>query len=503
MCFWRDTIFAAANSFRHKFWADGFPSRVWVSFGFAAHKFDRLTVFVFLWASVRFFHQVSFPEWAIHHDKWGYLLMAAVVLALVRPQSVWVLVLLLVASMLRTLHWMPFNPNHILFEFYVDGGILFSLMYGLGAAYWQKGDKENPVSREKIFEGFAPMARISIILLYFYAVFHKLNWDYFNPEISCGTFLMRGLLEHFHLTYFPYWGKLLAVWGTLAIELLIPVFFLFRPTRRWGILLGLVFHFVLSLHPHLGLYSFSALLVGFFYLFTPPGFNDALAAQAARWRGRFSKIPYQVAGVSVLAAILFLWLHQYRHGGFVQAAFVLWYVWWAFVFVVYWRFFVGHPPGERSFRDTFAPHPRVMWVFVLVVFVNGLSPYLGLKTQTSYSMFSNLRTEGGMTNHIFMPRNLLATRWQDDLVTIVRTDAPALRGFSDGKRMITYFEFRRAASETHHDFFVDYRRAGKQRHLEVRNGTSNDPGLTRPYPWPVRKIMRFRPVYADTCRCQH
>ena len=53
------------------------------------------------------------------------------------------------------------------FIFYVDGGILFSLMYGLGAAYWQKGDKENPVSREKIFEGFAPMARISIILLYF------------------------------------------------------------------------------------------------------------------------------------------------------------------------------------------------------------------------------------------------------------------------------------------------------------------------------------------------
>ena len=433
-------------------------------------------------------------------------------LALLRPRSVFALALLLVASMLRTLHWMPFSPNHLLFEFYVDAGILCSLLYSLVSLYgfnparWRN---DGPAAsggvsftRERIFEGFAPMARVSLVLLYFYAVFHKLNWDYFNPEISCGTFLTRGLLDQLHIAHFPYWGKLAAVWGTLVIELLIPVLFLFGATRRWGILLGLVFHFLLALHPHAGLYSFSALLAGFFYLFTPPGFNGSLAAWFGRWRGRLRLAPYR-AGVFVLAAgILFWWLHQYRQGGFVRAAFVLWYVGWGFAFAIYLRLFIAHPRDGRSFGAVFSLRP-LMWVFVLVVFFNGLSPYLGLKTQTSYSMFSNLRTEGAATNHVLLPRRLFAGHWQDDLVTVVRTNAPVLQEFTDGRRMIAHFELRRMASGMKEDFFVDYRRGGREHHLEVRQGVSNDPATTRPHPWLVKKLVRFRPVYADTCHCQH
>ena len=38
---------------------------------------------------------------------------------------------------------------------------------------------------------------------------------------------------------------------------------------------------------------------------------------------------------------------------------------------------------------------------VLVV-LNGSSPYLGLKTETSFAMFSNLRTIGGLSNHLLV-----------------------------------------------------------------------------------------------------
>ncbi len=471
-------------------------------FATATQKFDRLTVFTFMWAVVRLFHLISFPDW-VSYDKQSYLLMVAVVLALLRPQSTFLLILLLTTSMFRTLDWMPFTPNHILFEFYVDAGILFSLVYRMATYYWKKRDSNNRLTREQLFEDFAPMARISLILLYFYAVFHKLNWDYLNPEISCGTFLTRGLLAHLNIGYLPYWGKLLAVWGTLVIEILIPVLFLFRPTRRWGILLGLVFHFILALHPHPGLYSFSSLLLGFFYLFTPPAFNHSLVAQFAQVRERWQTRPYRIGVLLIVTGILFCWLYEFQRGGFRQAAFVFWYTWWAFVFVIYLRFFLTSSPAERSFRDTFALRLRVMWVFVWIVLFNGLLPYMGLKTQTSYSMFSNLRTEGGITNHVFMPRCWFTTHWQDDLITILRTDSPVLQELADKKQMITYFELRRTASETHQDFFVDYRRGEHEQQLKVSQGISNDPELTQPYSWPVRKLMRFRPVYADTCRCQH
>lgn len=60
--------------------------------------------------------------------------------------------------------------------------------------------------------------------------------------------------------------------------------------------------------------------------------------------------------------------------------------------------------------------------------MNGLSPYLGLKTHNTCTMFSNLQVEGGRTNHLFMPA------WQPfgylrDGVLIVDSDLPCIREF--------------------------------------------------------------------------
>jgi uncharacterized membrane protein len=479
--------------------------------------FDRLSVFAFLTAMVRLFHLISFPDW-VRYDKRSYLLMFFIVCVLVRPRSVYLLMLLLAASMLRTLDWIPFSPNHIFFEFWVDAAVLAALVYHAGRAYLQRTSIHDALVRENVFNGFAPVARMSIMILYFYAVFHKLNRDYLDPEISCGTFLTRGLLERLHIFYFPYWAKLVAVWGTLVIELLIPVLFLFRPTRRWSILLGLVFHFVLAIHPHAGLYSFSSLLIGFFYLFTPPAFNDCLRMQLKQWQIRLRKRSYQVTGVLLAAGFASWWLYEFKDGGFRAAAFLFWYAWWVVVFVAYVRFVAGGNAKEEYFQQMFAVRPRLLWFFPVIVFLNGMSPYLGFKTQTSYSMFSNLRTEGKTTNHLFMPRSLLTSNWQDDLVTIHRTNLPELAEFAGGKRMIAYFELRRyvsaggantgaanagGANAGGQNFFVDYQRGEKEYHLFVKNGVSNDPQLVKPYSWLVRKSLRFRPVYTDTCRCQH
>jgi hypothetical protein len=58
---------------------------------------------------------------------------------------------------------------------------------------------------------------------------------------------------------------------------------------------------------------------------------------------------------------------------------------------------------------------------LLFIVVSALAPYVGARTQLSFSMFSNLRTERS-PNHLFLPR-LDFFEMQDDLVSIV--DVPS------------------------------------------------------------------------------
>src|SRR5262249_33989411 len=64
------------------------------------------------------------------------------------------------------------------------------------------------------------------------------------------------------------------------------------------------------------------------------------------------------------------------------------------------------------------------WVVVLLIVWNGLNPWIGLKTQTSLSMFSNLRSEGE-GNHLFLKRIDLFP-YQADMVEVVKSEPDVL-----------------------------------------------------------------------------
>ena len=85
-------------------------------------------------------------------------------------------------------------------------------------------------------------------------------------------------------------------------------------------------------------------------------------------------------------------------------------------------------------------------VFCAMLIMNGLSPYLGLKTQTAFSMFSNLRTEGGLTNHLFMPLDLMVSNTTLNLVTVESSNSRWLQKTVNAGDLVPFFELRRAAS---------------------------------------------------------
>jgi hypothetical protein len=64
------------------------------------------------------------------------------------------------------------------------------------------------------------------------------------------------------------------------------------------------------------------------------------------------------------------------------------------------------------------------WLIPLLALVNGATAYLGLKTVANYSMFSNLRTEGGQTNHLLIPAGqFFLADYQNDLARLESVDA--------------------------------------------------------------------------------
>jgi hypothetical protein len=86
-------------------------------------------------------------------------------------------------------------------------------------------------------------------------------------------------------------------------------------------------------------------------------------------------------------------------------------------------------------------------LLLIIVGLNSLAPYLGVKTNATMTMFSNLKIEGGVTNHLIMPRLPFETP-ADDLVAVISSSNPNVRTFKETGLLYTWHELRRKMSET-------------------------------------------------------
>jgi hypothetical protein len=139
-------------------------------------------------------------------------------------------------------------------------------------------------------------------------------------------------------------------------------------------------------------------------------------------------------------------------------------------------------------------------VFPILVLLNGASPYLGLKTETSFAMFSNLATEGGRSNHLFLPASLQAFPFQRDLVRIVASTDKQLAAMARQGLRVPFLQLR-ILVDRRPDASLVYERGGQAYHVA---STKRDASLGRPTPLIVRKLFAFRPI-RDTPRqpCGH
>ena len=465
---------------------------------------NTFVVFAFLWVVATFFHQATYNQWVTSPK--GAAVLAAAVFFLLRPVSVGRFALFLALDAYHVASLTPYTPNHILLTALINVTILAAMAW----SYVRAGRR--PVSGGEVLEAFAPAVRIELLMLYFFAVLHKLNVDYFNPDVSCTADLLTTMTYRYPFLPVWDWMRPIAIVGALIIEAAIPILLFVRGTRAYGIVLGMAFHLFLSLHPEVGLYSFSAMLLPLFFLFAPAGSAGALRRSL---REPFRRLGMPPLLVNVLLAALLslpaLAALLSRRGPFAGHPLLQPYLWGLFVWLAYalpvmflfLRTVLSRRTREAGYRQLFRPAFAPILVLPALMFLNGMSPYLGYKTETSFSMFSNLRTEGERSNHLFVPQSLKMAGFQDDLVRIVRSSDPYLRGLADQKLLLPYFELRRRASNSPPDFSVEYVRGGRR-----VVATKNDPGaggdLFTPYPWLLTKLLQFRPVDLEgPQKCRH
>ncbi len=443
--------------------------------------------FCVAWAMATLFHQLAFLR--IAQTPLELALSVVAFAVVVAPRHALLFTALLLLQVAEVWARAPSVSNHWWTSLFVALTMLAALPSLL------RGGAFRPVDWRR---RFTPALRGILIVVYLWGVLHKLNADFLDPQVSCGVELYDALRTDY-LPFLPRnagiaWA---AIVGTLAVETAIPVLLLIPRTRSWGILLGTSFHFFLGFVPYSVYYNFSSMLFALYLLYSDEAWvaraRDALRARIGARALR---------GLTALALLLLLALcvgsalDGERHRELWRfLPRIPWAIYGLLAIGAYFRF------REPSFA---APRARRPWwmgrVLVAAYLLNGASPYLGLKTETSLAMYSNLRTEGGRNNHLILRSTLDPTGRLDDLVVILASNDGWLRARSRDDMGLLWFEFVDYLAR-HPDTRVIFERKGVRERVE-RAG--DDPRFGARVPRWQRKLIYFRPVdLRDAQRCLH
>ncbi|TQK27134.1 hypothetical protein FBY28_0081 [Arthrobacter sp. SLBN-53] len=329
----------------------------------------------------------------------------------------------------------------------------------------------------------APVLRMSLMLIYALAGFHKLNSDYFDTAASCAAGILTSVIHALRT-------------DLLGIPVVVPialgaVFLGYRLVRRgrfggagnrlftavtaavglaglamvavvvfythldplltaigltaaiavlgWELVGGLllavprlqaaIVAFALTMHAALaliGFVDFGSMAAALLFAFLPASYRQVLIDGAIRSRGRtLSRIGVYV-GIAIAIALLSganAHLDRISHwtliSGMAFDAAVLIVIWPILVTV----FSPSPRPEWGGVRIIDARTPVVLYLVPAALIGIALTPYLGLRTAGNFSMFSNLRTEGERSNHLLLGGNPLKIwGYQDDIVWIIDID---------------------------------------------------------------------------------
>lgn len=401
---------------------------------------------------------------------WAALFFAILLTA--KPKSAKRLAALTAIQLIYLIKQMPFTDNHLYIMGFINAGLLIAAFQTVIL----KKDYHLMLTRAV---GYVSSA---FLIAYFAAAFVKLNSGFFNIDYSCAVTMFydsASILADYR--FLPPALESLLPWFVAGAELSIPLLLIFKKTRYAGIFVLILFHIGISLSPAATALDFTialfALSIPFLSLEAKKDVALSFQKFSGRWGRFFAHYKYS-SSLSVFFLILFV----KTASEFISTGVDLYWFFLApaallmggVIIRAIFRdgLFSGLQKGEGPFGRLEVVHYALLFLLIL----NAASPYLGVKTTGTFTMYSNLQIGNRTSNHFLVDRYLNSMP-MDDVVEIISTDHGRLAGFARRGQWITYHELRRTLAgrpERSVDFvrngeFYSYNPASENSELTRRN----------------------------------
>jgi len=405
----------------------------------------------------------------------GWVIAGLGITLMLAPHSRACIAGMLVAVCVDSVLQMPALSNHTIIKNFFSLALVSALAYGLST---QKTWAE-------IWNGVAPVGRSLLLLMYVYGVFHKINSDFLNPEVSCAVILWKQMPWPLSSLDGLPWRYLL-MYGTLIAESVIFIALLIPRLRHLGITCGIAFHALLALSDYAMYAPFSALSIALHLLFLSPEAATRVV-QDSLWQ-RVTTGLRTSRGIAVfvgwlIALYLLAWLGQFSSVG------VVWLLGVSPLAVAVIRSAGSTSEGTKPLLWA---KPWPLNLISLLFLLNGITPYLGLKTAQSINMFANLRLEGGISNHLII-RAVGPFGYLDDLVRITDPgNSNYFKYIADNDLRLVYYDFLNRL-ERQPEAIVGYERSGVL-HKHASASTLREEMQNELHPRWFRTWFHFTPV---------
>lgn len=441
-------------------------------------QLDRYQIFVTLYSTAFVLEMVEY---------WTYPLVAVAaigvtVVLLLNSGPLGFLCFLVGSTGYFLIHRVPEVANHVNLLLFCNVTLIAGLLHS-----WIRR-KAFPTDGA-FFEAVQPALRLMIVVTFAVAGFHKLNYDFLNPAVSCVSYFSLAVFEAFTLRVFglPVAVVLgLAVLAALALlrrevspialprldrgAILLPAlaalllfFILFAVAGRasvssytslaafavivailcWQLIEGpllllrrfqwfalcmcLVVHMALAL---VGFADFQALAIALLMTFLPEQVLQAWNRhRAVGFLGAYVHRAHAFFAMNLAAGLANAIDHRVLD---IAPAKVLPGV--AFdlgLLILLWPILKDLFSPRREWRwdgvtALGGTAPKLLYVFPVLLILFGLTSYFGLRTAGNFSMFSNLRTELGQSNHLLLRDDWLKIAgYQEDVVNVLQVDDEA------------------------------------------------------------------------------
>ena len=439
----------------------------------------RATIFGLLFSLFSIFHFFNYtlkygrlpPDWDL------VLLLISAIFLFFKPQSSRLLFLLMLTSTISAIAQAPINSNHTIVRNFAILGYWFAFIYtALRGRSWTQ-----------IFTNFTVAGQGTLFVMYFWGVFHKINSDFLNPDTSCAVSLWHKMPTPLNLIRFDAMYYL-AIYGTFIIETILVLMLLSKRWRHIGIICGICFHILLALSGYAMYITFTTLAIALHCLFLNE--EAALNIQNStlmKFITDRKRHPVYIGAALILVflVILMALTRQYSIVTILMLPILL-----PFCFVI-----MRHGSSQQRLTPTEnrASANVIGGMATALFFANCAMPYFGLKTAQAVNMFSNLRLEAGVSNHLVMKNVPKPFKYLEDVAKVTEvTPRNIIATYDVNERAEVYYDLLAFVSDTP-GAVVSYTRNGKA-YKNMTADTLSEDIETILHPKWFRKWFHFRPV---------